>query len=281
MSNYNPPSSLNTNTRIEPDSPAIDNPPKSPYNNVVIHTQAGHSIECDDTPGQERIRVSHGGTNSAPGVGGPYIEMTANTGVIKITGDGYDITLKDKNLIVGGQLNVVVQGDCYLQVEGDKIETIKGNYEQHILGNFSSTVEGAVKINAIKGMDLLSGNYFSVKSAGTSYFNSNMRVKGLLTAEQIVSNGRVDAATGISAGPLGFISELGGLSIGLPAAVPFQINCSGPINSATSVSTPLTMSGVTNSVFGFDVVNLLLHNTHIHPTPKGPTGPPTPQEAGE
>ena len=99
----------------EPESAAnSDYQPVYPYNNVT-QTKGGHSFEMDDTPTRERIRVQHGK--------GTFFEMHPNGDEVhKIIGDGYEITLKDKNMLVKGKLNITVEGDAYLWVQGNKVE---------------------------------------------------------------------------------------------------------------------------------------------------------------
>ena len=77
----------------EPESAAnTDYQPIYPYNNVT-QTKGGHSLEMDDTPTRERIRIQHGK--------GTFLEMHPNGDEVhKILGDGYEIILKDKNMLV-------------------------------------------------------------------------------------------------------------------------------------------------------------------------------------
>lgn len=92
---------------------------KYPYNTAWV-TRAGHSIELDDTPGSERIRISHSS--------GTY-EETDHSGqnVKKITGDGYEIVVKDKTLYVGGNINVQVSGSANISVGGSLNASVKGD----------------------------------------------------------------------------------------------------------------------------------------------------------
>lgn len=81
--------------------------PKSPYEaeypyNRTITTKAGHVIELDDTPDNQRINIHH--------TSGAYIEIN-NDGriVIKSPVDSFDI--------VGGQKQIYVKGDCTIKSE--------------------------------------------------------------------------------------------------------------------------------------------------------------------
>ena len=103
-----------------------------------------------------------------------------------------------------------------------------------------------------------------VNTGDYTYINGDLSVDGEIAASKITSSGRVDAE-GVGAGLLGFVSMEGGLSIGVPVAIPTQINCAGPITSFTSINAPLGMWGVSNSMLMFDVINTLIYNFHTHP----------------
>ena len=64
-------------------------------NNKVIRTQAGHSIELDDTPGKERVRLAH--------KSGTLFEITENG---------------DMNIRVFGNLGMVIDGDWLVHMAG-------------------------------------------------------------------------------------------------------------------------------------------------------------------
>jgi hypothetical protein len=261
----------------EPESAAnSDYQPVYPYNNVT-QTKGGHSLELDDTPTRERVRLQHGK--------GTFIEMhPSGDEVHKIIGDGYEIILKDKNMSVSGKLNITVEGDCNLWVQGDKIEQVDGSVEQYIKGDFTQIVEGLHTTSSFGNMRINAGagalGKLVINVPDHVRLNGDLNTTGEITADKIMATTRVDAGTGMSAGFLGFVTLTGGVSVGLPVAVPTMINAAGPINSLTSISAPLGTFGISGSILGFDVINLLLHNFHIHPAPRGVTGPPIPKEIG-
>lgn len=82
----------------EPESPYAA---QYPYNRTIT-TRAGHVIELDDTPENQRINIHHSS--------GAYIEIN-NDGrvVIKSPVDSFDI--------VGGQKQIYVKGDCTIKSE--------------------------------------------------------------------------------------------------------------------------------------------------------------------
>ena len=104
------------NLFTEPPSPAsIDNPPLYPFNQSW-DSEAAHSIQLDDTPGRERVRIQHGKSKN-------FIEMHPNGDqVIKVFGEGFDITINATT-----EQNVSV---TYGQFDAIKnlIKTLNSNY---------------------------------------------------------------------------------------------------------------------------------------------------------
>jgi hypothetical protein len=266
----------------EPVSAAnTDYQPVYPYNNVT-QTKGGHSFEMDDTPTRERIRLQHGK--------GTFLEMhPTGDEVHKIIGDGYHITLGDHNIAIGvddgnlaKKLNITVYGDAYFWVQGNKIEQVDGNVEQHVKGNYTQTVEGMITTTSFGNMKINAGGALlgklTINTANEVRLNSDLNVSGALHAKGIVSDNRVDAGLGMSAGIAGFVTQTGGVSVGIPVAVPGQIVAAGSITSFTSVNAPLGNFGISSSILAFDIVNQLLRRVHIHVAPEGPTSPPVTNE---
>lgn len=260
----------------QPESAAnTDYQPVYPFNNST-QTPSGHAFELDDTPSRERIRLQHRT--------GTFIEMHPNGDEVhKVYGDGYEITIKDKNILINGNMNITVVGDANIYTQGNVNEQIDGNYELHVKGNYSTVVEGLTSFVSQGDMDIKAGGnlkgglfvypgeYMSVKG--------DLKVSGEITAAKIFSKGRVDCLTGMSATSGGFTTEFGGISVGpLEAPIPSEINCTGPINSKISMSSPLINSGMTSSFLSKDTVNGIIRNAQIHIAPYGPTSPPTTQE---
>jgi hypothetical protein len=266
------------NAWLEPESPAAadENQPKYPYNRV-IQTQSGHSFEMDDTPTRERIRLQHRM--------GTFIEMHPNGDEVhKVYGDGYEITISNKNVLVEGTCSVTIKGDSIVNVEGNRYEKVSGNYELVVDGemNFSSrkkAIFACDKDTIIAGGKEggLGSGSVQFKSGDHIYISGDLTVGGEIIGDIITSKTRVDAGTGVSAGPLGFVSILGGLSIGMPAAIPGNINCIGLINAAISISAPLGNFVMMDATWMTDIINVGLHNAHFHVGFKGPTGPPIPR----
>jgi hypothetical protein len=256
----------------EPES-AFNEDQKSeyPYNNIT-QSESGHTFEMDDTPGRERVRLQHRTET--------FLEMHPNGDqVIKVQGNSYEITIKDKNILVKGQCNITVEGSAVFDIKGDKIERIQGNYTQVVEGNYQQLVKKESRMFSggdmhIKADPLLNGRMFL--GAGQITVYSDFTVDGEVAAQKVSAKTRVDAGLGISAGPMGFVTLTGGIAVGpdFPIAIPGCIHATGLITSTTVVAAPLGGFGVMGAVLMTDVVNKSIYNTHIHGTFRGPTGPP-------
>ena len=104
---------------------------KYPFNKVV-QTVSGHTVELDDTPGAERIKISH--------KAGTYTEINAEgRRVNKTAGDNFDV-------IVGND-TVYIQGDCKIQVMG-KCDITVGGAATISAESVALTASGAVSVKA-------------------------------------------------------------------------------------------------------------------------------------
>jgi hypothetical protein len=257
---------------FQPESAAnTDYQPIYPYNNVK-QTRSGHMFEMDDTNSRERVRLQHRT--------GTFIEMQPNGDEVhKVYGDGYEIIIKDKHVQIQGKCVIEVLGDAFIHVAGDKTETVDGNVMQHIKGNYTQVVEGLSSITSQGNLNISGGagvaGKVSISSGSVVSLDSDLRVRGEIGADKIYSFGRIDAATGISAGPLGFVSMTGGMSIGIPVAVPGNIICVGSMNAGASVTAIAAVNGSTGN-FGImtaglmtDTINTGLYDVHTHIDSKG------------
>lgn len=260
---------------LEPESAAnTDYQPQYPYNNIT-ETESGHLFELDDTPTRERIRLQHRS--------GTFIEMHPNGDEVhKVYGDGYEITIKDKNVLIQGDCSVTIRGDSVINVEGNKIEKIKGNYELYVEGNYNHVTKGTAAYLSEKDMDIgsgvsLAGAVTGLGGTGTlrlysgrdMFITGDFRVGGDIVCDSLQSRYSVDAGLGVTAGPLGFVTATGGVSAGVPVAVPGNMICSGAFIG------PTAWLGTMTAVWMTDVINLIQHNIHLHPAPNGTTGTPT------
>lgn len=80
--------------------------------NKTYTTKGGHAVEFDDTPGQERIHVYH--------KSGTYVEINKDGRMVtKVEGENYEVTMKDKKVTIGGNMDVVINGSVNIKVNGD------------------------------------------------------------------------------------------------------------------------------------------------------------------
>ena len=131
-----------------------DEPPPAygaryPYNRVI--ETARHSIEIDDTPGAERIQITHGS--------GAYIQIDAiGTVTERAESDRYEINIGTKHESSGHSV-VTINGNSHVYVKGNKTEEIMGDYKQIVHGEHEISVGGNsfynVGLNAnIRGANL-------------------------------------------------------------------------------------------------------------------------------
>ena len=142
-----------TKTWDEPESPYAA---KYPYNQV-IETEAGHTVEFDNTPGAERIHVYH--------KKGTYVEVDVNgTMVRKVAGDNYEIVEKNGYLYTKGSLNITSEGPAKIQVKNSADIQVFG--ETKLIGHKSVTVNAAefINFNANNGINLGTAGPININS---------------------------------------------------------------------------------------------------------------------
>lgn len=255
----------------EPESEASEeNPPVYPYNNVT-QTASGHTFELDDTRGRERIRLQHGGAKT--GGQGSFFEMQSNGDKIeKIIGKNYQIVAKDNNVLISGVCNITIEGDSVVHVKGNKFERIDGDYIQEVRGDYTQTLKKKATITSDGDMTVGVGKTGTGVLSFTGdyvYLDSDLTVDGSITGEMVSATYKVNAGTGVTAGPLGFATLTGGVSAGLPVAIP------GQVNALSLVNAPLINGIIVSDILGTMADMRLVYNLHIHPAPKGVTGLPT------
>jgi hypothetical protein len=285
MSTINTPPTDNLWT--EPESAAnMDNGPIYPYNNATV-TESGHKLEMDDTPSRERVRLSHRT--------GTFIEMHPNGDEVhKVFGDGYEITIKNKNVLIKGSCNIQIEGNCNMNVLKDMNVQVAGDYNLLVQGKTNIRSHKDISISGDDDVSISANENFGgslrLAAADHFYLASDLVVGGSISADIINAETRVNAGTGVFAGPLGFVSGFGGLSLGIPSpltpiAVPGCINTIGSITSMTSVNAPLANFayaniGIMDAVLMSDIINSSIFNYHQHFGVHGITTTPLSNFAG-
>lgn len=270
----------------EPESPATpETPPQYPYNNIQ-QSESGHSFEMDDTPSRERVRLQHRS--------GTFIEMHPNGDEVhKVYGDGYEITVKNKQVLIKGTCNITIEGDSIVNVKGNKTELIEGDYNLVVKGNMTQSSGKKTYLTSDDDMTIganpEAGGTLNISVGDHIQLNGDLNVSGEITADKIFAETRIDtgAQGGIKAGLLGFVST-GGLSIGMAGlvAIPGTVLCGtvlstlpigstpGAVIAGSNMISPLTEFGLMSAITMTDVINTAIYDTHIHPAPRGVTGPP-------
>ena len=260
----------------EPESQANEETlPQFPYDHATI-TESGHSFEFDDTPGRERIRLQHGGAQTN-GVGTFFEIQSDGTRINKIVGDNYEIVAANNNVIISGVCNITIEGNSIVHVKGDKYEKVDGDYYLEVGGKLSQTVADTSSILSNGDMTVGCGNPITgrmkLATGDHLYLQGDLVVSGGLTADMITSQGKVNAGTGMRAGPLGFVTLLGGVAAGLDVAIPTMVTATTNIYAGASVEAPVVFGGQVMDVRGTMEMMRTIYNTHTHPA-KPVTGPP-------
>ena len=255
----------------EPESAVNEtNQPIYPYYDVKI-TDGGHLFAMDDTPGRENIRLQHGKSYT-------FIEMHPNGDQVhKVFGDDYEITIKDKKVLIQGRCSVTVMGDCNMEVKGDYNLDVKGNYNLKVAGKYNANVVDDFEVVSQGDVSIQAGTDYagaiSLSASDVVQVRSDLNVAGAIQGDLITSKTRVDAGTGVSAGPLGFVSLTGGLAVGFPSASFGDVRAlkSGTFGFSVTTASLTSLFSTTiigGSIWESDVVNYILRLTH-RPAPTG------------
>jgi len=105
-----------------------------PYNHVRM-SESGHVEEWDDTPSAERLHKFH--------KTGTFEEIQPDgTKVTKIVGNEYEITLKDKKVLISGSCEVTIEGDCRMLYQSDLVQEVYGDYHLNVHGDKRTKIIG-------------------------------------------------------------------------------------------------------------------------------------------
>ena len=240
------------------DEPSPAYAAKYPYNRVI--ETARHSIEIDDTPGAERIQITHGS--------GAYIQMDSKGSVTeRAQGDRYEINIGTKHESSGHSV-VTINGNSHVYVNGNKTEEIYGNYKQIVHGEHEVAVGGNSYHNAgltahVRGANLkLEGNAEDV----TIFGRNNIKME---------SEKQINSVSGhIKNTALLTFSAYANKAVRFSAAGDIHLYSFGQIiNTAKGLAPPVpgvTGSATVNPVGGFNInapfVNIGGFSTDTIPT---------------
>jgi muramidase (phage lysozyme) len=129
-----------------------------PFNRVI--ESGAHTIELDDTPGAERIMISHSS--------GSYVQIDSRgTFTEKAVSDKYEINDRRQNIYVAGASTVTILGNSYVYVRGNKTEEIEGDYQQIVRGNHMLSVGGQMNFNASEQVQMRAADVKIQANVGT------------------------------------------------------------------------------------------------------------------
>jgi hypothetical protein len=128
-------------------------PPEYPHNFVFKTPGAGHLVELDDTPGKERIGVTHGPSKS-------FVEIHPNGSVVvKVNQKLFVAVAGDNQQLVSGRQDVLVEGEATLKARGKYTINCRG-YRLSSTGGLEAVAIGQVSIRgqtlALEGATLAS-----------------------------------------------------------------------------------------------------------------------------
>ena len=222
----------------EPPSPASEeNPPQYPYNHDIILSESGHLIECDDTPGRERIRIQHG-------KGHTFIELHPNGDIVHHTyGNTYTITAKNNNVSVGGNCNLTIDGDYNVHVKGDYNLRVDGNFTNKVEKNYEQLTKGTPNHSFDGDLNLTATGNINLRGQKV-YINSDAVVRGDLKSTQSINAlGNITAQQCVYG--LLSVKTPGSLMVGATAFtpnLPVGVWITTPI---TTIISPTTITGAT------------------------------------
>lgn len=146
-------------TQTLPKSDKVGPEPKSPfaaqypYNKVTV-SESGHVLEIDDTPGKERLHQWHRK--------GTYTEIDAEGNrVVKVVGDGFDVTVGDKSIYVGGNANLFVKGNINVVAYNDVNLSVSGSLNMAVAEDIRMKANN-IYMEAAKSIQALAGDYIAL-----------------------------------------------------------------------------------------------------------------------
>jgi len=156
----------------------IGSEPVDPYNakypyNHVFHSESGHMIEMDDTPGHERVQVYHRT--------GAFIEIHPDGSMVVHSGAHYNSSQKleinvtdNASINVGGNLNALVEGTTTLssfgnitaETKANMYTTVEGNLYTKTFGNSFHDSQGNINVKTDGILDIHSSGNIKMSSKG-------------------------------------------------------------------------------------------------------------------
>lgn len=225
-----------------------------PYNKAV-ETESGHLFEMDDTPGSERITITHRT--------GSFIDMyPSGSRVQKITKSNYTVVMGDDYLHVMGRCLITVGQGAYIKVQGDANIEVDNDVNLIANGDFNVAVGGAFNVNAQTAAIITQDDLYLTSQQGQIEVNATGTVDIIGSAVNIMVSAGTGTPNDLEPGARG--TPNAGVAGEEPTPVPFPANFQYlDAYTATSVQQNMLLdngttpdASVANTPCSFDV------NTH-------------------
>ena len=146
-----------------------------PFNRVQV-SEAGHTIEVDDTPGAARLHWYHkAGSFDEIDDAGNYTSQTIGTRTVVVDQDELVHIKGNGSITVDGDVRILVKNALSVQVIGNVDMKVDGNVTYDVKGDFNVNAGGSIVMEAGKNAVLsgmgnvtLDGQMLNVAAAGTT-----------------------------------------------------------------------------------------------------------------
>lgn len=196
--------------RFKEPNPAYS--PKYPYNNA-FESESGHSLEFDDTPGDERVTLAHRS--------GSFMEYyPTGTKVEEITKNNFKIVMSDDHVHIMGKAFVTIDSDVYIRSAGDIYLESGNDLNVKVSGQMNLSVGEELNVRA-KTFNLQTEDNCTLYSGGSQYFTSSgsTNIKGssvsigASSSLNMKAGGSGNMEAGGSLNLKGTSARLGGVSV--------------------------------------------------------------------
>lgn len=201
--------------------------------NKAYESESGHIVEYDDTPGHERICVTHRS--------GSFVEVyPSGSKVEKITKSNYQIVMADDHVHIMGRALLTIDQGSYIKILGNAHIEVGNDAEMKVSGQMNLSVKEALNIKAKslnidveENSTIVAGeSQFITVGSGVHLKGEEVRASGsggnLEVTDSVIATGGGGAsvevsgsvkASGSGGGAIevasGFVAEGGGASLGV------------------------------------------------------------------
>ena len=186
---------------------------------------------------------------------GSFLEYHPKGNVVhKIVGTTFEITVKDRNVLVSGDCNITIHGNAHLQIDGNAFTHIKGDAEQIITGKSTHTCEGDTHVTTKVGQVVnVTADEINLNAVSAVNINADLNVRGDIIGRQT-------------------ISAYGNVNAGMNVYGTLSLQTSGYL----SVLKTAIISGLTTCLTDFITGSGISLNNHKHPETGSTTQAPIP-----